>query len=69
MADSATEPELGPCNTAMEKLAHEIVKVYKDVYYAHRCVEADKALEKITAERSLTVEWETREKLVADLVS
>ena len=34
--DWAIEPELGPCQTSMQKLAHEIVRDYKDVYYAHR---------------------------------
>ena len=53
----------------MEKLAHEIVKVYKDVYYAHRRREANKEAERIAAERSLAVEQAAREKLAAELVS
>ena len=39
------------------------------IYYAHRRAEADRAAERIAAERSLSVERETREKIVADLVS
>ena len=74
LADWATEPELGPCDTPMEKLAHEIVKEYKDVYYAHRRVEADREAEKMVAEQALAVERQSlakeraaREALAADL--
>ena len=69
LADWATEPKLGLCNTLMEKLAHEIVGLYKCVYYAHRCAEADRAAERIVAKRSLSVDRETRKKIAADLVS
>lgn len=53
----------------MEKLAHEIIKAYKDVYYAHRCVEADREAKRIAAKWSLAVERAAREKLAAELVS
>ena len=69
LADWATEPELGPCNTPMEKLAHEIVGAYKGVYHAHRRAKADRASERIATKRFITVERETREKLVVELVS
>ena len=69
LADWATEPELRPCNTAMEKPAHEIVGAYKGVYYAHWCVEADREAERVAVVRSTTVEIEAREKLAAELVS
>ena len=69
LADWAIEPELGPCNTPMETLAHEIVKAYKDVYYAHRHAEADREAERIAAKGSLAVERAAREKLAAELVS
>ncbi len=69
LVDWATEPELGPCNTPLEKLAHEIVELYKEVYYARRCAEADRVADRIAAERSLAVEREAREKLAVDLAS
>ena len=69
LADWATEPELGPCNTSIEKLAHKIVGLYKGVYYAHRRAKVDKASKRIATKRSMTVQRETREKLAADLVS
>ena len=56
---------MGPCNTPMEKLAHEIVRLYKGVYYAHKRAEADRATERIAAERSLSVEREARENIAA----
>ncbi len=63
LADWATEPELGPSDTPMMKLAHEIVGLYKDVYYGRRRAEANK----VAAERSLAAESEARQKLATDL--
>ena len=34
LVDWAIEPELGPSDTPLMKLAHEIVALYKEVYYA-----------------------------------
>ena len=69
LADWATKPELGLSNTPLMKLAHEIVGLYKDVYYARRRTEADRAANTIAAKQSLTTEREAREKLAADLAS
>ena len=69
LADWATELELGPRITLLEKLAHEIVGLYKEVYYAHRRAKANRAAEKTVAERSLAIEREAREKIAADLAS
>ena len=49
------------------KLAHEIVGLYKEVYYARRHEEADKTADRVPVQRSLVVEREAREKLAADL--
>ena len=51
------------------KLAHEIVGLYKEVYYARQHAEADRAADTIAAKQSLTAEREAREKLAADLAS
>ena len=72
LVDWAIEPELGPSNTPLMKLAHEIVALYKEVYYAHRCAEADRAADKVAAKRSLAAEREAREareKIAADLAN
>ena len=76
LADWAIEPKLGPCDTPMERLAHKIVKEYKDVYYAHWWVEADRAAEKMVAKQSLVAERQSlaeeraaREALAAELAS
>ena len=58
LADWVIELELGPCNTAMENHAHEIVGAYKDVYYAHRRIEADREAERVAATRSRAVQVE-----------
>lgn len=63
LANWATEPELGPSDTPMMKLAHEIVGLYKDVYYGRQDAEANR----VATERSLTTETEARQKLAADL--
>ncbi len=63
LADWATEPELGSSDTPMMKLAHEIVGLYKDVYYGRQQAEANR----VAAERSLAIETEARQKLAADL--
>ena len=66
LADWATEPELGLSDTPLMRLAHEIVGLYKEVYYARRRAEADR----VAAERSLAAEREAieaREKIAADL--
>ena len=55
LADWATEPKLGLCDTSLKKLAHKIMGLYKEVYYAHRRAEADRAANRIAAERSLVV--------------
>ena len=67
LADWATEQELGPSDTPLMKLAHEIVGLYKEVYYARRRAEADRTTDSVAAQRSLAVEREAREKLAADL--
>ena len=67
LADWAVEPELGPSDTSLMKLAHEIVGLYKEVYYARRRVEADREADSIAAQRSLADERVAREKLAADL--
>ena len=69
LADWAIEPELGPSDTPLMKLAHEIVGLYKEVYYARQCAEANRAVDTIAAEQSLTAEREARGKLAADLAS
>lgn len=69
LVDWAIEPELGLCNTAMEKLANEIVGAYKGVYYAHLRAEAKKETERIATVRSTAVKIEAREKLPTELVS
>ncbi len=69
LADWATKLELGPCNTSMEKLACEIVGLYKEVHYACKCAEAKRAVDKVAAKRSLAAEREVREKVNADLAS
>ena len=69
LADWASEPKLRPYNTPLEKLAHEIVGLYKGVYYAHRRAEADRVAERIAARRSMSVEREAREKRAANLAS
>ena len=69
LVDWATELELGPSDTPLMKLAHEIVGLYKEVYYARRRAEVDMAADTIAAEQSLIAEREAREKLVADLAS
>ena len=43
------------------------MRLYKEVYYAQRRVEADKEADSVAAQRSLAIEREAREKLVADL--
>ena len=35
LVDWAIEPELGPSDTPLKKLAHEIMGLYKEVYYAN----------------------------------
>lgn len=65
--DWATEPELGLSDTPMMKLAHEIVGLYKEVYYTRQHAEADRAADNVAAQRSLAVEKEAREKLAANL--
>ena len=67
LADWATELELGPSDTPLMKLAHEIMGLYKEVYYARRRAEADRTADSVAAQRSLAVEREAREKLAADL--
>ena len=67
LADWATEPELGPSDTPLMKLAHEIVGLYKEAYYARQRVEADRTADKVAAERSLAAEREAREKLATDM--
>ena len=67
MTDWATEPELGPSDTPLMKLAHEVVGMYKDVYYAHRRAEADRAADSIAAQKSLAEEQAAREKIASDL--
>lgn len=47
----------------MMKLAHEIVGLYKEVYYGCRRAEADR----VATERSLAAESEARQKIAADL--
>ena len=49
LADWATEPELGPSDTPLMKLAHESVGLYKEVYYARRRAEVDKEADSIAA--------------------
>ena len=49
LADWATEPELGPSDTPLRKLAHEIVGLYKEVYYARRRAEADRTADRVAA--------------------
>ena len=46
---------------------NEIVGLYKEVYYAWWCTEAEREADSVAAQRSLTVEREAREKLAADL--
>jgi hypothetical protein len=67
MTDWATEPELGPSDTPLMKLAHEIVGLYKEVYYAQRRAEADRAADSIAAQKSLAEEQAAREKIASDL--
>ncbi len=43
--------------------------MYKEVYYAHRCTEADREADKVTTKRSLTAKREAREKLNVDLAN
>ena len=51
------------------KLAHEIVGLYKEVYYACRCAGADRTTNNVATQRSLAVEREAREKLAVNLAS
>ena len=53
----------------MEKLAHEIVRAYKNVYYAHWRAEANREAKKVTAAKSRAVEVEAQEKLATELAS
>ena len=69
LADWGTEPKLGLSDTLLMKLAHEIMGLYKEVYYAHRCIEADRETDKFAFERSLAVERDAREKLAANLAN
>ena len=67
LTDWATEPELGPSDTPLMKLAHEIVGLYKEAYYACWHVEADREANKVAAKQSLTAEREASAKLAADM--
>ena len=67
LTDWATKPELGPSDTPLMKLAHEIVGLYKEAYYAHQRSEAERTADKVAAERSLAAEREAKEKLAADM--
>ena len=69
LTDWATEPELGPSDTSLMKLAHEVVGLYKEAYYAHQRTEVDRTTDKVAAERSLAVEREAREKLAANMAN
>ena len=69
LADWATEPELGPGDTPLMKLPHEIVGLYKEVYYARRRVEVDREANSIVAQRSLADERAAREKLAMDFAA
>ena len=60
---------MGSSDTPLMKLAHEIVGLYKEVYYARGRTEADRAADTIAAKQSLTTEREAREKLAADLAN
>ena len=69
LSDWATEPELGPSETLLMKLAHESAGLYKEVYYARRRAKADRTADRVVAERSLAAEREANEKLAVDLAN
>ena len=58
LVDWATEPELGLLDTPLMKLTHEIVGLYKEVYFAQQDAEVDREADNVAAQRSLTVERE-----------
>ena len=67
--DWTTEPKFGLCNTAMEKLTHEIVGVYKHTYYGQQPAKADREAKRVAIARCRVVEEKALEELAAELAS